>query len=122
LGSSSMIQEHGMPLVSTCSIAISAACHAPDEDTDATWLPVQWGVVTMDKQVPARCSFTTLKTVRPPQKGERIAGKKKNAVAHFKKLPPGKWTMYWRRLTSSAKRFVPPLKRWNKTSIGRKGE
>jgi hypothetical protein len=34
----------GIPLVSTCSIAISAASHRPLQDTDAHLLPVRWGV------------------------------------------------------------------------------
>lgn len=35
----------GMPLAGSCSAAISAACHRPDWDEDASMQPVQWGVV-----------------------------------------------------------------------------
>ena len=35
----------GMPLASSCSAAISAACHPPKEDVDAAVSPVSWGVV-----------------------------------------------------------------------------
>ena len=34
-----------MPLVGSCSIAISAACHRPEWDTDAAVKPVIWGVI-----------------------------------------------------------------------------
>ena len=36
-------QSYTMPLVSTCSAAISAACHRPDEDSKSHLLPVIWG-------------------------------------------------------------------------------
>jgi hypothetical protein len=36
------------PLVSTCSAAISAACHRPTDDEGSELLPLQWGVVTWD--------------------------------------------------------------------------
>jgi hypothetical protein len=39
----------GMPLASSCSAAISAACHAPPEESGASLLPVQWGAVTHGK-------------------------------------------------------------------------
>lgn len=38
-------QSYTMPLVSSCSAAISAACHRPDEDFDSHLLPVRWGLV-----------------------------------------------------------------------------
>jgi hypothetical protein len=64
----------GMPLVSTCSVAISAACHPPDEDRDAHLLPVQWGVVPDAQEATeaeSRCAFTTHRDVRLPFAGER---------------------------------------------------
>ncbi|RAR13599.1 carboxypeptidase s1 [Stemphylium lycopersici] len=36
----------GMPLASSNSAAISAACHRPAEDVDASVLPVKWGAIT----------------------------------------------------------------------------
>lgn len=40
-------QSYTMPLVCSCSAAISAACHRPDEDFQSHLLPVRWGY---DKQ------------------------------------------------------------------------
>lgn len=54
----------GMPLIGSCSAAISAACQRPSEDKEAHLLPVQWGVITLAGERPARCSFTTLRTNR----------------------------------------------------------
>lgn len=64
----------GMPLVGSCSAAISAACHRPLEDEDAHLLPVQLGIFTPAGEYPARCSFTTLRTVEPPKEGEIFLG------------------------------------------------
>lgn len=53
-----------MPLASTCSAAISVACHAHPEDEDAHLLPVRWGYV---KDAPGEFSghfrFTTARNV-----------------------------------------------------------
>ena len=37
--------EDSIPLASTCSAAISAACHRSDGDRQAHLLPLQWGVI-----------------------------------------------------------------------------
>lgn len=37
--------EPGMPLASSCSLAITAACHASHGDEDAALLPLKYGVV-----------------------------------------------------------------------------
>jgi hypothetical protein len=55
----------GIPLASSCSAAISAACHPPPEDTDASLMPVQWGVIPgaeieKDGRVVGHCSFSSL--------------------------------------------------------------
>jgi hypothetical protein len=63
-----------IPLVSSCSIAISAACHRPQDDVDAHLLPITWGIVSLGTDVPTRCSFTTFKNVRSPIDGETISG------------------------------------------------
>ena len=48
-----------MPLVASSSRAISAACHVLPGDVDNGYLlPVQWGVVKVDKRV-GHCAFTT---------------------------------------------------------------
>lgn len=41
-------QSYTMPLVSSCSAAISAACHRPDEDFESHLLLVRWGFVEGD--------------------------------------------------------------------------
>ena len=63
-----------MPLVSTCSAAISAACHRPEMDIDAHLLPVQWEVVENDGTGPERCAFTTSRYVYPPVPGKEYLG------------------------------------------------
>ena len=58
------VQSYTMPLVSTCSAAISAACHRPAEDFDSHLLPVRWGFVD------GNCwCFTTSKDVSYPELG-----------------------------------------------------
>lgn len=65
----------GMPLAVSNSAAISAACHPPKEDSDASVLPVQWGVVSheynaefsRDEHV-GHCCFTSF-PVEPPIEG-----------------------------------------------------
>ena len=64
--------EQAMPLASTCSAAISAACHRPKEDEDAHLLPVQWGVVSRAGE-PLVCAFTTAGDVRPPPQDSQTA-------------------------------------------------
>jgi hypothetical protein len=89
---------NGIPLASTCSIAISAACHCPKDDTDASLLPVQWGVITPDSQIPARCSLTTLRTVRPPRTGEEIGGITEVCKMEWQEDLESKVKKYWRKL------------------------
>ncbi|OCL09335.1 hypothetical protein AOQ84DRAFT_431347 [Glonium stellatum] len=56
----------GMPLASSCSAAISAACHPPSEDIDAAVLPVQWGVVDGGgKGEVGHCTFTSMRVTEP---------------------------------------------------------
>lgn len=64
-----------MPMVSSCSAAISAACHSPKEDVDVARLPVLWGVVgdPQEGQV-GHCCFTSLEA-SPPVKGKRYGGR-----------------------------------------------
>jgi hypothetical protein len=69
-----------MPLISSCSTAISAACHPPPGDEDASMNPVMWGEVRQDSNDTTfshqstigdrvegyvHCSFTS-KEVTPP--------------------------------------------------------
>ncbi|KAI9875102.1 MAG: hypothetical protein M1830_008875 [Pleopsidium flavum] len=55
----------GIPLASSCSAAISAACHAPRGDVDAPVLPVMWGVVKEEVNGVGHCSFTSDEAVLP---------------------------------------------------------
>ena len=62
--------DSGIPLVGSCSAAISAACHRPEEDTTASLLPVKWGVVEVDPQTDiGHCSFSSQDVTVP---GERF--------------------------------------------------
>ena len=56
--------HQGMPLAGSCSAAISAACHRPEEDVDAATKPVMWGVVSSEDGV-GHCCFTSFEFSRP---------------------------------------------------------
>lgn len=43
--------KKGMSLAASCSAAISAACHRPEEDVDAAVLPVLWGSVCTESPI-----------------------------------------------------------------------
>ena len=60
LGSGCRKLASHIPLASSCSVAISAACHRPQWDEDAAFLPVQWGEVygEGDHEV-GHCCFTS---------------------------------------------------------------
>lgn len=64
--------ESSMPMVSTCSAAISAACHRHKDDVDAHLLPVQWGTIPEKGEI-GHCSFTTALDIRHPQEGRLYA-------------------------------------------------
>ena len=69
-----------MPLVSTCSAAISANCHPPKADKQAHLLPLQWGVIEASAYANSddrgkeyafkRCVLTTSRDVRQPRLGD----------------------------------------------------
>lgn len=68
-----------MPLVGSCSAAISAACHRPADDADASIRPVMWGALVEGKEEGVglsgvgHCCFTTFE-VEPPVEGRLYAG------------------------------------------------
>lgn len=64
-----------IPLVGSCSAAISAACHRPPWDDNAALKPVKWGVVPEmgDPSGVGHCTFSS-GDVEPLQNGERYAG------------------------------------------------
>ena len=56
----------GMPLVGSCSAAISAACHRPNGDEGAERRGVMWGVVTSgDESEPGHCCLSSWEVQRP---------------------------------------------------------
>lgn len=64
----------GIPLAGSCSAAISAACHAPIRETNASVLPLLWGVVeTGQWDGVGHCAFSNCE-VSVPQSGVRYAG------------------------------------------------
>jgi hypothetical protein len=70
-----------MPLAAGCSAAISAACHPPLTDEDASVLPVKWGAVPTNNSAIGHCSFSC-NVVSSPVPGEQYAGELK------KRKPP----------------------------------
>lgn len=64
-----------LPLAGSCSLAISAACHRPEDDVDAARLPVMWGEVEKEDQSAdvGHCCITS-KHVIPPTEGRLYAG------------------------------------------------
>lgn len=54
----------GMPLVGSCSAAISAACHPHSEDSAAALLPLQWGV-HHEKDGIGYCGFSSREVRKP---------------------------------------------------------
>jgi hypothetical protein len=65
----------GIPLVGSCSAAISAACHPPKGDSAASLNTLQWGCVKDDKVTAiGHCSLSSLE-VTPPTEGYFYAGK-----------------------------------------------
>lgn len=64
----------GMPVVGSCSLAISAACHPPESDDSAAIKPLLWGAVHHGKNgKPGHCCLTSLE-VEKPRKGALYAG------------------------------------------------
>ena len=61
----------GIPLVGSCSAAISAACHRVSQDTEGALLPQKWGVVVDDYV--GHCCFSSL-PVTEPVEGRLYAG------------------------------------------------
>jgi hypothetical protein len=66
-----------IPIASTCSAAIAAAAHRPENDVDASVLPVKWGVVVeSDAEGVGHVCFTS-KEVTALKNGRLYAGKEK---------------------------------------------
>jgi len=73
--------DDGIPLVGSCSAAISAACHKQSVDTMAYVKPVMWGVVDDDDggSEIGHCCFSSY-GVGKPVKGHLYAGMKEKLV------------------------------------------
>ena len=54
----------GIPLAASCSAAISAACHRPNEDVDAPYKPVMWGAIKSKNPI-GHCCFTSFEVTKP---------------------------------------------------------
>lgn len=54
-----------LPLAVDCSLAISAACHPPPDDVDASLRPVHWGVVESRYGGIGHCTMTSLDVSEP---------------------------------------------------------
>lgn len=55
-----------MPLSLGMSVVVSAACHPPDDDLDAAYKPVKWGVVAAEPDDPfLHCTFTSQEVMEP---------------------------------------------------------
>ena len=49
-----------MPVASSCSFALAAATHRPEDDHDAAVLPVKWGEIPTDgSEDVGHCCFTS---------------------------------------------------------------
>ncbi|KAE8321014.1 hypothetical protein BDV39DRAFT_197984 [Aspergillus sergii] len=63
-----------IPVVGSCSVAISAACHPPEEDSDVAGKPLSWGAVRhQEGDRPGHCCLTS-QTVEKPRYDELYAG------------------------------------------------
>ncbi|KAE8398432.1 hypothetical protein BDV37DRAFT_31457 [Aspergillus pseudonomiae] len=63
-----------IPVIGSCSVAISAACHPPEEDSDAAGKPLSWGAVRhQEGDRPGHCCLTS-QTVEKPRYGGMYAG------------------------------------------------
>ena len=79
LGMGSRRFKSSMPLAGSCSMAIAAACHRPEDDIDAAYLPVQWGepsqpgLESKGEYAVRHCCFTS-HPVELPVPGRMYAG------------------------------------------------
>jgi hypothetical protein len=71
-----------IPTAGSCSVALAAAAHRPENDVDAAVLPVKWGVVREPEGAEGvgHCCFTG-EEVTEPQEGKLYAGDAKKAVS-----------------------------------------
>lgn len=78
-----------MPLIGSCSAAISAACHPLQNDPDASLLPVMWGAVAVESEdAVGHCCFSSLE-VSPPVDGKVYAGLKEETIMNVDPFEDG---------------------------------
>lgn len=104
--------EPSMPLVSTCSAAISANCHRPEADKEAHLLPVQWGATGKNGSGQNLCSFTTSRYVEAPTPGhEYLTYRGASARILDRKIP---WKSHilkkWKNIGKHSRKWDPILK------------
>jgi hypothetical protein len=75
VGSGLRRYEAGMPLAGSCSAALSAACHAPQDEPDVALVPVQWGVTSIANSV-GHCALSG-RYVSPPITWRLYMGKRR---------------------------------------------
>ncbi|KAK1046579.1 hypothetical protein LTR74_017920 [Friedmanniomyces endolithicus] len=61
-----------IPLASASSMALSAACHPPEDDVDAAYLKLRWGAVDDPSESVGHCCFTS-QEVQDPRPGRLYA-------------------------------------------------
>lgn len=64
--------RENVPMATSCSAVISAACHPPADDYDAHLKEVQWGVVGDAVNGVGHCTFTSL-PITKPEVGKKYA-------------------------------------------------
>ncbi|MCJ1268780.1 hypothetical protein MMC22_008668 [Lobaria immixta] len=78
--------DPGIPIAGSCSVVLSAACHAEDEDGASSQMalkPLQWGVVRSgDEDEVGHCAFSTAR-VPLPQESRCMQGSRERPM----KLP-----------------------------------
>lgn len=89
----------GMPLIGSCSAAISAACHSLKNDPHAAFLPVMWGAVETTGPV-GHCCFSSL-DVSPPVEGKEYAGEREKSWRISKFWEGGFWRSWIAWLTTN---------------------
>jgi hypothetical protein len=63
-----------IPLAASCSLALAAAAHRPEDDVDAASHPLKWGeVLDSGSETVGHCCFTSLE-VKEPVLGRQYAG------------------------------------------------
>lgn len=89
LGSAMLITAIGMgfrklegctPVAASCSVALAAAAHRVDDDTDAAFVPVMWGEAASTKDADVgHCGFTSL-AITALVPGRQYAGRRSRVV------------------------------------------